>query len=105
VSRYTPTLKPVNESWYTSLIDGRCGYPGLTCITKLNGQPVVMDKKDQKKKEGSECLKHLQFLPGWPGRSPGKKCDKQLTHIVRVMVSCYFIFIDISSFDSLLLTK
>jgi len=28
-------------------------------------------------------------------RSKSKKCDKQLTHIVRVMVSCYFIFLKV----------
>jgi hypothetical protein len=92
VSRYKQKLKPLNESGYTRLIVSRCGYPGLTWITNLNGQPIVMDKKDQKKKEGSGCLKHLQFLLGWPSRSPGKKCDKQLTFIVRVIASA-FLFI------------
>jgi hypothetical protein len=32
VSRYTLTLKPVNESWYTKCKMITCGYPGL-CIS------------------------------------------------------------------------
>jgi len=78
VSRYTLTLKPVNESWYTKckMITG--AYPGLTRITKLNGQPVVMDIKDQKKKEESGCLKHLQFLPGWRIRHQAKSVTNNL---------------------------
>jgi len=55
----------MNESGYTRLIGSSCGCLGLTWITKLNGQPVVKDIKDQKKKEGSGCLQHLQFLLGW----------------------------------------
>jgi len=31
-------------------------------------------------------------------RSKSEKCDKQLTHIVRVMVSCYFLIKDLSRF-------
>jgi len=49
----------MNESGYTGLIGSSCGCPGLTWITKLNGQTVVMDIKDQKKKEGVRVSKTL----------------------------------------------
>jgi len=68
----------MNESGYTGLIGSSCGCPGLTFMTKLNGQPVVMDKKDQKKKEGSGCLKHLQFLLGWRLRHQAKSVTNNL---------------------------
>jgi len=39
VSRYKCTLKPVNDSGYTSCIGSRCGYPGLTILLiKINNR-------------------------------------------------------------------
>jgi len=78
VSRYKRKLKPMIESRYTGLIVSSCGYPGLTLITNLNCQPVVVKIKDQKKKEGSGCLKHLQFLPGWRLRHQAKSVTNNL---------------------------
>jgi hypothetical protein len=91
VSRYKCKLKTMNESGYTGLIGSSCGCPGLTWITKLNGQPVVMDKKDQKKKEGFGCLKHLQFLPGWRIRHQAKSVTNNLP-ILSVLVAGLLFF-------------
>jgi hypothetical protein len=47
------------------------------------------DKRSKRKKEFGS-INYMQFLFGWPSRSPGKKCDKQLTHIVRVRCMAFF---------------
>ena len=44
------------------------------------------DKRSKEKRKFGPIL-NIRFLLGWPSRSPGKKCDKQLTHIVRVSCS------------------
>ena len=53
-----------NLSRCRNLIAGRCACPGATTITNLSWVQ--------------------EYLPA--GRQESKKCDKQLTHIVRVMV-------------------
>jgi len=89
----------MNESGYTGLIGSSCGCPGLTWITKLNGQPVVMDKKDQKKKEKSGCLKHLQFLPGWRLRHQAKSVTNNLPILSVLGVRAFVLIFQIGFSD------
>jgi len=49
-----------------------------------------MDIKNQKKKRGVRVSKTLAVFARLAFTSPGKKCDKQLTHIVRVMLRHLF---------------
>jgi hypothetical protein len=51
--------------------------------------------KDDKRSKGKKSVrahKLLAFFARLAYTSPGKKCDKQLTHIVRVTGCCYFPF-------------
>ena len=57
------------------------------------------DDKRLKEERKFGSINYLQFLLGWPSRSPCKKCDKQLTHIVRVMQSC-FVYYNLGSFGN-----
>jgi hypothetical protein len=58
-------------------------------------QPGVEMLKKSKKKKRVRAAKPLAVFAGLACMSPSKKCDKQLTHIVRVRHSIVLFFISL----------